>query len=155
MGGCVNPASQLPLATGASSRNLWPAFECSFVCSYLVLKRHQSVPRKGPTPSVPIFLSCGGAVVACDSVYRITEANDMSLLIWPRAPPPPLRNFVRLTRRWPRESERERERETRFTAVISIYHLKDPPSDNARVKPQSSRARGSRGRPTTTSRVRG
>ena len=108
MGGCVNPASQLPLATGASSRNLWPAFECSFVCSYLVLKRHQSVPRKGPTPSVPIFLSCGGAVVACDSVYRITEANDMSLLIWPRALPPPLRNFVRLTRRWPPERERER-----------------------------------------------
>ena len=27
------------------------------------------------------YLSCGLAAVACDSVYRITEANDMSLLI--------------------------------------------------------------------------
>ena len=152
----MNPASQLPLATGASSRNLWPAFECSFVCSYLVLKRHQSVPRKGPTPSVPIFLSCGGAVVACDSVYRITEANDMSLLIWPPLALAPLEfRSARSEVATAIGTERGERRETRFTAVISIYHLKDPPSDNARVKPQSSRARGSRGRPTTTSRVRG
>ena len=95
------------------------------------------------------YLSCGLAAVACDSVYRITEANDMSLLIWPPLALAPLefrsaRSEVAVataTAAIGTERERAERRETRFTAVISIYHLKDPPSDNARVKPQSSRAR--------------